>query len=694
MMVNHSQIRTTQGFGAIAKTLCLVVVLFLVSACELGTPQPDSNPADLARVTVQGSGLHKITARSLAAMGWTAETPLNLVLNDSAVPYQVRGGDLVFYLPRTTSVRYSQTHTLWLKPEASQAAAPLTGGDSAVTQVTGIVRLGEEEQYSTSHPGDPWFWRTVSGPSREEFSVATPHRQEGEVRVWLSVAGVTKVSHTIGVAIGEQSIGELQWDGTPRYSETLTVSLPASDEFTLVLTIPEGTNGVDISLIDEIIVEYPSTPASNINNTVFNGMSATAGQATFEGVGSTPVAWQVTPELASLTVASEGAVVSIPANSTVMVADPGAATEAQVSRASDPALPTEGADYIAIVDPTLQETINPLLEFHRGEGLSVVSFTPQQVYDAYSGGTVDPLAFRDMLKDGLDNWETPPRFVLLVGDSTYDPSGFLNELPPTYVPSPFVDSVYGGETVSDNVIADVDDDGYPDVALGRLPARTTAQLETIVNKTLQYSQNPAEGEWRNRVLFAADGREGLFRETSERLRDTYLPEGVESVSVYPEAASDALAQMMPELSEGSFIVNYVGHGSVQQWGRDKLLTTEAVPQITNGDKLPIYINMTCLSGLFSHPNQESLAESLLWSTEGGSVAAIAPTSLTLPTSQSRLNSTLLEELLSPERPTIGEALMTAKQAVTLSGANEHDIVATFNLLGDPALRPAPLPNYQ
>jgi hypothetical protein len=166
------------------------------------------------------------------------------------------------------------------------------------------------------------------------------------------------------------------------------------------------------------------------------------------------------------------------------------------------------------------------------------------------------------------------------------------------------------------------------------------------------------------------------------------------VAVYPAAASDATAQMLPELSEGSFIVNYVGHGSVQQWGRDKLLTTEAVPQITNGNKLPIYINMTCLTGLFSHPNQESLAESLLWSGQGGSVATIAPTSLTLPTSQSTLNSTLLEQLLSPERPTIGEALVTAKRAISLSGENEHDIVATFNLLGDPALRPAPIPNYQ
>jgi hypothetical protein len=134
----------------------------------------------------------------------------------------------------------------------------------------------------------------------------------------------------------------------------------------------------------------------------------------------------------------------------------------------------------------------------------------------------------------------------------------------------------------------------------------------------------------------------------------------------------------------------VGHGSVQQWGRDQLLTVEAVQGLSNGARLPIYINMTCLTGLFSHPSQESLGETLLWAPDGGAIATIVPSSLTLPSNQTQFNQTLIAELLSPERPTIGEALMRAKQSVTLGTKNDHDIVATFNLLGDPALRPAPM----
>ena len=155
--------------------------------------------------------------------------------------------------------------------------------------------------------------------------------------------------------------------------------------------------------------------------------------------------------------------------------------------------------------------------------------------------------------------------------------------------------------------------------------------------------------------------------------------------MYPEAASDAMSQILPVLNEGNLIVNYVGHGSVQQWGRDQLLTVDVVGELNNGERLPLFINMTCLTGLFSHPSEESLAESLLWAQNGGAIAAIAPSSLTLPNNQMPLNAALLNELLSSDPPTVGEALMRAKQSVPLRNDNQQDIVATFNLLGDPAL---------
>ena len=46
----------------------------------------------------------------------------------------------------------------------------------------------------------------------------------------------------------------------------------------------------------------------------------------------------------------------------------------------------------------------------------------------------------------------------------------------------------------------------------------------------------------------------------------------------------SLSEIVPALNAGSLIVNYVGHGSVQQWGRDKLLTADAARELSNGER--------------------------------------------------------------------------------------------------------------
>ncbi len=616
--------------------------------------------------------------------------PLTLTLGGKALPFQQRGGALYFYLPDSTPARYSRQHTLWFTHGRSLVASEPPDDTEPLNTLVAEQRLTGAEQYSPKFVGDPWFWRTLVGPATDEHALETPGRTAGLVKVTLKMAGVTRTEHDVIVLVGGEKAGALHWFGEERHEGVLSLELPAGDTLAISLQVPESARGADISLLDEMVVRYPSAPLAVDGS--FRGLSEQAGVVRFESVGAEVMAWQLEPSVAPLPVTADGgsASVTLPANRLLLLTEPELAQVATLEAADEAPISQAGADYVAIVSPELVEAIQPLLAMHEEEGLSTLLVTPQEVYDSYSHGEVDPLAFQALLREGSASWETKPRFVLLVGDSTYDPHGFQVEPPTAYLPSPFVETVFGGETVSDNLIADVDDDGYPDVALGRLPARTPEQVSRYVEKALAYSNDPAEGDWRQRVLLAADGQETLFQAHSERLRED-VPSDIEALTVYPNARSDALAEMLPRLNEGSLVVNYVGHGSVQQWGKDQLLTAESASALTNGQRLPIFINMTCLAGLFSHPKQESLAESLLWAAEGGAIAAVAPTSLTLPTNQTQLNISLLQSLLSAERPTVGEALDAAKRTVILNTANDHDIVATFNLLGDPALRPAPQP---
>ncbi len=59
------------------------------------------------------------------------------------------------------------------------------------------------------------------------------------------------------------------------------------------------------------------------------------------------------------------------------------------------------------------------------------------------------------------------------------------------------------ETASDDWFVDVDSNGLPDLAVGRLPVRTLDQANATVAKTLAYEME-ADAPWLNDVLFVAD----------------------------------------------------------------------------------------------------------------------------------------------------------------------------------------------
>lgn len=121
------------------------------------------------------------------------------------------------------------------------------------------------------------------------------------------------------------------------------------------------------------------------------------------------------------------------------------------------------------------------------------------------------------------------------------------------------------------------------------------------------------------------------------------------------------------------------------WGKDRLFSIRDVQTLKTDQRLPIVLNLTCLTGFFTHPEQESLAEALLWKDDGGAVAVLAPTSLTLPNDQQVLVDALVQNLhLDPPLP-IGEAVRQARESITLESPGLRDVMLTFLLFGDPAM---------
>lgn len=114
-----------------------------------------------------------------------------------------------------------------------------------------------------------------------------------------------------------------------------------------------------------------------------------------------------------------------------------------------------------------------------------------------------------------------------------------------------------------------------------------------------------------------------------------------------------------------------------------MLTTADVPSLQTPGVQPIVLQLTCLTGLFAHPEITSLSETMLTGEDGPAII-IAATSLTISAHQQPFASGLLAALQDPSVGRIGDALRLARQSLDLSNAGLREVNDTFVLLGDPS----------
>jgi hypothetical protein len=278
-------------------------------------------------------------------------------------------------------------------------------------------------------------------------------------------------------------------------------------------------------------------------------------------------------------------------------------------------------------------------------------------------------------------WSPAPRYLLFLGHGSLDPKNYLGLGDSDFVPTRLIDTERM-ETASDDWFVDRDADGLPELAVGRLPVRTTDEADRVVAKILRYEASGGGSG----VLLVSGANDGFdFEAANDQLREL-LPADLEVEEINRDQmdADTATSQLLASLNRGPALVNYVGHGSVDLWA-GSLLTADDAQALSNGERLSVYISMTCLNGYFHDPALESLAQALLSAKGGGAVAVWAPSGVTEAGGQAIMNQELFRLLLTASEPndaplTLGEAAMRAKGAIGV-----EDIRRTWILLGDPTM---------
>jgi hypothetical protein len=626
-------------------------------------------------------------------------------------------GDAIEFYGRGLDTPFTDTHVYWLAATGSGAARRMRvhgaapGGAQATTAGSFPFTVQQKERsiyFAALVNGDAenWFGSLVyEEPTDLTFNVSNPDLAAGApADLEITLRGITSTpdvdpDHQVSVRVNGTEVGELRFNAQGNETQTFAVPAGVLREGANTVTMVARGGEEDYSLVDVVRLRYGHTYRADADLLRF----------TADGPGTVTVAGFASPAIRVVDMTdplapeeSRGAVSQDGGLWAVTVRVPGsgprtlmAFTDATVAapafvRANHPSrwhAAANAADYVAIAHAEFGDWVAPLLARRERQGLATARVDVEDVYDEFSFGEKTPQALKEFVRHARASWTRSPRFLLLVGDATFDPRDYAGFGDGDFVPTPQVPLVhFSFEAASDDWYADLDDDGVPELAVGRLSVRTGPQAERIAAKILAY-EDGGEAVWTKDVLLVADQNEGAtdFEHSAYEL-GALVPSAYRVHRVFrgvsgPDASRH---ELLEAVSQGQLIVNYLGHGSLRVWGKDGRLLTSADVRDTwrNAARLPLVVAMSCLNGFFYDIyDEESLAETFLRAPEGGAVAAWASSGITESSAQMRANQELLRLLFGQPRLTVGEAVAAAKRAVP-----DRDVRRSWIFFGDPAMR--------
>ena len=373
----------------------------------------------------------------------------------------------------------------------------------------------------------------------------------------------------------------------------------------------------------------------------------------------------------------------------VAIASP---TAARLDKTSNLLDTGQRADYLVVAPGELVSAAEELAALRRADGFETLVVDLQDIWDEMAFGLADPEALRDFFAWTHDHWDLPPHYVVLAGAGTYDYRDHLglggNLIPPLLTARD--DSVFATDAPYADVVGD---DGFPDLALGRIPVTTAEQLSAYIRKlaAMEAGHDPGLADDLLLVTDRADAA-GDFARDGNRIAQL-VPRGFDLHRLdYGGDRDGTRHQLFTELAEGQALALYLGHGGVDRLSSAGLLISSDVDSLGGDPPLPLLAAISCHVALHALPGFDALGENLVLAESGGATAVWAPVWLSQNPQAIELGEELVRQLLHQDPPRLGEATRRALTGTIAQGLPRH-LRETYQLLGDPALRlplaPAP-----
>lgn len=365
------------------------------------------------------------------------------------------------------------------------------------------------------------------------------------------------------------------------------------------------------------------------------------------------------------------------------------------------ALTNENVEFIIATVPEFKQYAEEIAELHRKfDNTNTAVVTTEQLYNEFSGGVPDPMAYRAFMKMLYDHGGGSLKNLLLFGPSSGDFRNPDSPLSPYNIhiayqePEPTMDKEAGAVYDFYGMLADNVNVNYlyretMHIGVGVLSCTNDAECRRAIRKIRSYLENRGEYAWlmNDFLTLGGEGDVHVHDKQAENCAQiirssTPAPYAVSNVSVDALGYESARKKMVAKLEEGKLCMIYYGHGDVRMMGPNiQFFSTSDVLALKNDHR-----GFMFLGGChFSAPDMGSrgLGEDLVLSTDGGMIGGIVSTRASYSSKNWELSQRFADSWLKAgwnDFPTIGEVYAKTKSKSTTNNS------LSYIYSGDPALK--------
>jgi len=399
---------------------------------------------------------------------------------------------------------------------------------------------------------------------------------------------------------------------------------------------------------------------------------------------------------------------------------------------------TTGAYDAVIIAPQAYSTaLQPLITHKHLMGVEMLLLTVENITASYPGRDV-PEKIKYAIKDTIETDGVTS--VLLVGGVDVLPIRSCQgmEWMGNVITDLYYADVYDAngsfsswDANNNNIFGEDADhmDLFPDVRLGRLACASTTEVNTVVDKIIQYETKTYGSDWFKTMIFIggntfrwSPGNDGeQLNLIIHNIMTNFTP-----IYIWTSKGNFNRKTISNTISQGAGFVDYSGHGFENGMGTYTPLGThmetyliQYVKDLKNGNKLPIIFFDACLTAKIDYILQDLLnyriyspfnllakimhvntsvrktcfAWSFLTQQGGGAVATIGATRTAFGGIDDGAGKIAIEFFQCYNTSTyLGEMITGMQEGYIRDVPGDNFTVQEFMLLGDPTLRIGGYPN--